>query len=288
MVKTVTGFVEVYGFKLYYEIFGEGVDTLLCLHGGPGATHNYLNPLSRLAEDGIRVVMYDQLGCGKSDRPPDSSLYKIEIAAEEVEGVRNALKLNRVHLLGQSYGGFLALQYALKYQQNIRKLILSNTAASIPRERAELEKLRNQLPIATRQLFERYEASGDLHNPEYEGAIKDHLYRKYLCRMKPWPPEVEAIFSTLNPDIYEHMWGPNEFVVTGNLRDWDVTKRLREISRPTLIIVGRYDELVPALSEDMRREIPDSQLTVFEAGSHLVMYEEPKKYLSTIANFLKT
>lgn len=281
-----SGFVKVCGFNIYYESHGDSDNVMLCLHGGPGATHGYLTSLSKIAGPDLRVVMYDQLACGRSERTSDLSLFNIERAAEEIENLRTQLNLGEINLLGQSYGGFLTLQYALKHQQHIRKLILSNTAASIPRTVEEMQRLRAQLPAESRTILDKYEALGDLQNPEYLSAMM-LLYKRHLCLVDPWPPLVEQIFSTLNTDIYWHMWGPNEFNVTGNLRYWNVVPRLSTIKCPTLIITGEHDELTPDLSLEMQKEISDSKLVIFRGGSHLLMFEQEQKYLSVISEFLR-
>lgn len=287
MIKEQSAFVAVRGFNIYYRSWGDSNVTLVCLHGGPGSTHEYLITLSKLAESGLRVVMYDQLGCGQSDSPKDNLLFTIESAAEEVEQFRRELNLGKVHLLGQSYGGFLALEYTLRYPESVRTLILSNTAASVPKTVREMNELRTKLPARIRSTLRKYESADDLQNPEYLAAVK-YLYQKHVCRLRPWPPEVEKIFVTWNQRIYQHMWGPNEFYVTGNLKNWDVSARLNEIKIPTLILVGKHDELPPPLSVDMHRRIRGSKLVTFARGSHLLMFEEPERYITTIKNFIGT
>src|SRR5208282_2709394 len=208
------------------------------LHGGPGSTHKYLLPLASLAGDDLRVVIYDQLGCGGSDHPEDLSLYTIGKAAEQLEGLRTALGLGRVNLLGHSYGGFLGLEYALRHPTSLESLILSSTSASVPKTVEEMGKLRAGLPREMQETMVRCEAREDLQDPEYLKCI-DYLYHKRICILDPWPEEMDRLFREWSQDIYREMWGTNEFFVTGNLRDWDVSARLASVALPTLVTVGR-------------------------------------------------
>lgn len=278
-------FVTVNGFKLFYRFFGNGENVLLCLHGGPGAMHDYLLPLGELGDDRVKVVLYDQLGCGKSERPREKSHYTIEYGVEEVEGVRQALKLDKINLFGNSYGGALALQYALKYQRNIKKLIISSGLASVRETVAEMRRLKTLLPKEIQDTLAKYEATEDYQNPEYLKAV-DVFYRNFLCRLPEWPEELARTMNGLSTDVYWTMNGPNEFTITGNLRDWDITARLPEIHIPTLITVGRYDEVTPKVAETIHRGIPGSELILFENSAHVAMLEERERYLSAVREFI--
>ena len=278
-------FVTVNGFKLFYRVFGNGENVLLCLHGGPGAMHDYLLPLGELGDDRVKVVLYDQLGCGKSERPREKSHYTIECGVEEVEGVRQALKLDKINLFGNSYGGALALQYALKYQRNIKKLIISSGLASVRETVAEMRRLKTLLPKEVQDTLAKYEATEDYQNPEYLKAV-DVFYRNFVCRLPEWPEELARTMNGLSTDVYWTMNGPNEFTITGNLRDWDITARLPEIHIPTLITVGRYDEVTPKVAETIHRGIPGSKLVLFENSAHVSMLEERERYLSAVRKFI--
>ncbi|MGB9022882.1 MAG: proline iminopeptidase-family hydrolase [Candidatus Bathyarchaeia archaeon] len=278
-------FVTVNGFKLFYRVFGNGENVLLCLHGGPGAMHDYLLPLGELGDDRVKVVLYDQLGCGKSERPREKSHYAIECGVEEVEGVRQALKLDKINLFGNSYGGALALQYALKYQRNIKKLIISSGLASVRETVAEMRRLKTLLPKEIQDTLAEYEATEDYQNPEYLKAV-DVFYRNFLCRLPEWPEELARTMNGLSTDVYWTMNGPNEFTITGNLRDWDITARLPEIHIPTLVTVGRYDEVTPKVAETIHRGIPGSELVLFEKSAHVAMLEERERYLSAVRKFI--
>jgi proline-specific peptidase len=289
MATSESGYVKVKGFNLYYEMYGNDKSevTLLTLHGGPGFTHHQLLPLTGITEKAtpIRVIFYDQLGCGKSDRSSDLGNYRISSAVDEVEGLRGALGLGKVCLLGHSYGGNLALEYALKYQSNLEKLILSSSCASIPETIKAFDKLKSSMPEEVRRILEKYEALEDYENPEYKKAVEE-LYRRHVFRGTAYPPDLEASLGGFNPDVYWTMWGKHEFICTGNMREWDITGRLGEISVPTLVLVGRYDELPVELSEEMRKRIPKSVMVILENSSHFGMFEESEKYLDAVYAFI--
>ena len=259
---------------------------MLILHGGPGAGHDYLEPLESLAADRA-VIFYDQLGCGKSDQPDDRSLWAMERFVTEVDTVRRSLGLKQVHLLGQSWGGWLAIEYMLTRPAGVVSLTLASTSASVTQFVAEAQRLKSELPTKVFQTIQRYEAVGDYHNPEYEEAVGE-FYRRHVCRLAEWPEPLERTGENLiNNPVYETMNGPNEFIILGNLKDWDRTDRLGEITVPTLITVGRYDELTPACAETLLKGIPDSRMVVFEESAHVAHLEETEKYLEAVAGFLE-
>lgn len=279
------GTVEVDGYRVWYRRAGEGGVPLLILHGGPGAGHDYLETLEALAED-REVIFYDQLGCGRSDRPDDATLWRIERFVAEVGTVRDALGLERVHLLGQSWGGWLAIEYMLSRQRGVVGLVLASTSASIPQFVAEAERLKAALPPEVYETMLRYESSGDLHHPDYEATVME-FYRRHLCRLDPWPePLLRSVENLDGNPVYETMNGPNEFFVIGNLKDWDRTERLGEIDAPTLVTVGRHDEITPACAETIHRGIPGSEIRIFERSAHVAHLEETEAYLQTVADFL--
>lgn len=278
------GFISVAGGRVWYRSVGEGGVPLLCLHGGPGFTHNYLEPLEDLA-DRRRVIFYDQLGCGRSDRPTDTSLWTVPHFVEELVTVREALGLDRLHLFGSSWGGMLAMQYTLDHQPPLESLILCGSPASMPRWIKECNELRAQLPSGDQEILDRHEAAGWTACPEYQGALIT-FYRRHVCRMDPWPPGFERSFAEAGNDVYHTMNGPSEFTVTGNFKDWDVTDRLGEIRVPTLILGGEHDEARPAHMRDMHERVPNSELVVFEEASHLCFYEKREEFMATVNDFL--
>ncbi len=281
------GRISVPGGQVWYKIVGQGRPgvPLLCLHGGPGMPHDYLEPLADLAVD-RPVVFYDQLGCGKSDRPADDALWTVDRFVEEVAVVRDALGLDRVHLFGNSWGGWLALQYALDRRPSLESLILSSSPPSVARWITDCAQLRAALDPQTRDVLDRHEASGYFGCLEYQAAVLQ-FYRRHLCRLDPWPDCVERTFAGMGADVYAAMWGPSEFgPVTGRLRDWDVTGRLGEISVPTLVTGGRHDEARPAHLAVLADGIEGAELVIFEQSAHLAFVEERERYLGVLAAFL--
>jgi len=285
-LKIEEGKINVAGYQIWYRRVGHGGIPLLTLHGGPGAGHDYLEPLERLATD-RSVIFYDQLGCGKSGQPDDRSLWRIERFVAEVDTVRRALGLEQIHLLGHSWGGWLAIEYMLSRPQGVVSLILASTSASLPQFVAETTRLKTELPLEIYQTLQRYETAGDYHHPDYEAAVLE-FYKRHVCRLDPWPEPLLRTVANLNGNaVYETMNGPNEFIVIGNLKNWDRTDRLGEITVPTLITVGRYDELTPACAETLHRGIPNSRMVIFEESAHLAHLEEADTYLQVIADFME-
>ncbi len=283
------GRVSFRGHKVWYRIIGEpeepGKLPLLCLHGGPGAPHDYLEPLEELATSGRRVVFYDQLGCGNSDLPSDPSLWTIELFVNEIDVIRDALGLDHVHLLGQSWGGMLALEYTLTRPAGLASLILASTTASVPEWIAEANRLRADLPPEVQQALLYHEATETTDNPVYQDLMM-MFYKRHVCRLDEWPEFVTRTFDHLRQEVYGTMWGPSEFHATGTLREWDVRDRLGEIDIPTLVTAGRYDEATPDLAETLRRGIPNSEVVIFEESAHMAHAEEPERYRQVLKDYL--
>jgi proline iminopeptidase len=284
---TAEGHVEVPGGRIWYRIVGTDRPgtPLLCLHGGPGMPHDYLDPLEDLAAS-RPVVFYDQLGCGRSDRPADDSLWTTGRFVEELAVVQAALGLTRPHLFGNSWGGWLALQYTLDRRPQLASLILSSSPPSVPRWITDCAQLRAQLDQPVRDVLDRHEAGGYFSCPEYLWAITQ-FYRRHLCRQDPWPDCVERTFAGLGGDVYLTMWGPSEFgPVTGHLRDWDITARLPEIGVPALVTGGRYDEARPGHVAVLAEGLHDAELVIFENSSHMAFIEERGHYIQVVSDFL--
>jgi proline iminopeptidase len=281
------GTIPVAGGSVWYRTVGEGGTPLLCLHGGPGMSHDYIATLADLANERM-VVFYDQLGCGRSDRPEDPSLWTLERSLSEVEAVRQALGLERFHLFGNSWGGWLALQYVLDRTPPLVGLIVSSSPSSVRAAVDGMNDLRAQLPDDVCLVLDDHEAREAFDCPEYTAAVMA-FYKRHLCRLDRWPPGVEhALSSGFGAGPYLTMWGPSEFgPVTGNLSGWDVTDRLGEITVPTLLTVGRHDEMKPELMEDMQRRIPIAELVIFEESSHMAFVEEREEYIATVRAFLE-
>jgi proline iminopeptidase len=285
MGSVTEGYIDVPGGRVWYYEVGEGDATpLLCLHGGPGSTHHNLEPLEALAGH-RRVIFYDQLGCGQSDRPDNPALWVIDRFVEELAQVRAALGLDRLHLFGSSWGGILAMQYILERRPEVQSLILCGSPASMPRWAADCEELLGQQPAGIVKVIRDHEASGFTSCPEYQAAILG-FYREHVCRLDPWPASLERSFAEYGHVVYATMNGPSEFTVTGSLRTWDVMDRLDEITVPTLLIGGRYDECRPDHLEEMHRRIAHSQLAIIEDASHLCFAEQPAEFAIVVNSFL--
>ncbi len=286
MEQESNGVIRVLGYNIFYRVFGAAEKgTLLCLHGGPGVTHNYLMPLTDLSSSGYRVVLYDQSGCGRSEVPKDKGEFVMERYVEEAEGVRRALGLGKVNLFGSSCGGQLALAYALKYQRNLKSLITAGALANVPFVLAEMLRMKSLLPPQTVEVMKKYEAEGAYDNPEYLKAV-DVFYRKHVCRLEKWPEEVQYAFDNTSRVMYHTMNGPNEFTIIGNIRYWNITDELHKIRVPALMTSGRYDEVSPKEAKNISRKIRGSKLVIFPRSSHLPFWEERERYIEVVRNFL--
>ena len=285
-MKQTEGHVNVLGFDLFHRQFGEPKKgEVLCLHGGPGATHDYLLALADLAGHGYRVTFYDQLGCGRSQLPKNTALFVPERYVEEVEAFRRKMRLGRPHVIGSSWGGMLAIAYALKYQRNMATMTTVGGLHSVPLTIREMERMKRGLPKDVQQTLAKYEAEGDYENPEYLKAVTV-FYNRHLCRLSPWPKELTYSLDHVSKPVYGTMNGPNEFTIIGNTRYWDVTDSLEAIKVPTLVLGGRYDEVSPVVARDIHRHIPGSELTIFPNSSHLPFWEERESFMERVIRFL--
>jgi proline iminopeptidase len=285
MKSRTQGYIDVGAGNVWYESAGVGDRTLLLLHGGPGGNSEDLRPFLDLADEGFRVVRYDQLGSWRSDKPDDLMLWQVPRFVAEVERVRQALDLGRMHLLGQSWGVFLAIEYALHHGQHLRSLILASGAASTRECVAGMNAWRAELPQETQALLRRHESAGDYDHPEYLAAM-DVLYQRHFCRMSPYPEPLAEAMKHMATPVYMTMWGPNEFTCTGNLLEWDRTDRLGEITVPTLITVGEFDEVHPSCARTLNQGIPGSRLEIFAGCGHHAELEDPERYWEILREFL--
>jgi proline-specific peptidase len=287
IVTQKEGFVAVPGGRVWYRIAGAGAGLpLLVLHGGPGAGHDYLEALAVLGDE-RPVVFYDQLGCGKSEIPDDTSLWTIGRFAQEVQAVREGLGLARVHLLGQSWGGWLAIEYLLGRPTGIVSAVLANTAASAAAFEREAKRLIAALPADAAAAIERCEAAGDFENPDYQAAAMA-FYQRHVCRLDPWPESLLRTMANITASpVYAFMWGPSEFTLTGSLGGWDRSDRLGEITVPTLVLSGEHDEATPPLSEELRDGIPGAEMVIIEDASHCSHVEQPERYKAIVGDFLR-
>jgi proline iminopeptidase len=278
--------VSVHGYEVVTYSFGTGDEVLLCLNGGSGLPCDYIRDShSRLASDRFRLVAFDQLGCGASDRPDDESLWTLERYVEEVEIVRMALGLDAVHLLGQSWGTWLGIEYALTFPNAFKTLILADGAANIPHLVGELERLRAALGSETVAMMKRHEAKGTTDHPEYKGAMEILNYR-HMCRLQTWPEPLMRSIQGFNPAPYTALQGLNEFCYTGSLRNWNRADQLHRITQPALVLCGQHDLLTRACSQLMHDALPDSKMTVFPNSSHTPFFEEPELYFAAVQGFL--
>lgn len=284
-MRVEEGRIPFRGHETWYRSVGDGTGVpLLCLHGGPGSTHLGLTSLEQLGDE-RRVVLYDQLGSGNSSKPSDPSLWTVELFLAELANLRDALGLEQVHLLGHSWGGMLAQEYALTQPRGLVGLVLSSSLSSAARWREESLRLRAALPSEIREPLDAHEAAGTTDDPEYERAILGFLHR-HLCRLDPWPPLVEEALRSTNLEVYNTMWGPSETHPTGVLAGWDVTARLGEIHVPALVLCGRHDEATPLQAATIAQALPDAELVIFEESAHMAPVEETERYLATVRAFL--
>lgn len=284
------GKIAVQGGDVWYRIVGAdkpGVP-LLVLHGGPGVPHDYLEPLEALAQS-RPVVFYDQLGCGNSDRPSDKSLWTIDRFVDELAKVRAALKLDRVHLLGHSWGTIVAADYLLNRKpEGVVSVTFAGPALSVKRWVADQRVWLLELPESVQAAIRDAEASGKYDTPEFQNAT-NAFYARHVCRIDPWPDYVTRALSAekMGMDVYLHMNGPSEFVVTGTIKDYDVVDRLKEIKTPSLFVCGRYDEATPWTTEFYHRNLPGSRFAVIEDASHVPHAERPKAFNKVVNDFLE-
>jgi proline-specific peptidase len=281
------GWVEHDLGRTWYRIVGDtGAERapLLALHGGPGSTHHYFAPLERLARDGRAVVLYDQVGCGRSEKRPERD-WSVRLFLDELDALRAELGLTRVHLLGTSWGGMLALEHALRRPGTLAGLILSSTLASVAEWEEDARRFRDALPPDVREVLDRHEAAGTYDDPEYEEAMKAFDAR-HFHRGDPDRPELVRMRQERSREAYRAMCGPNEWTMTGALRGWDVRPRLGELDLPTLVVRGRYDLCTERIARVLVDGIRGAQYVVMEESSHTPVLEETDRYLELVGEFL--
>jgi L-proline amide hydrolase len=291
---TVTeGYAPFGEWRTWYRVTGDlgaAKAPVVVLHGGPGATHEYLLSVADLAEQGRAVVHYDQLGNGRSTHLPErgAEFWTVELFVRELASLLDHLGIaGRYHVVGQSWGGFLAQEHALTRPPGLRGLVLADTAASFPAFVAEANRLRTLLPPGVDDTLRRHEEAGTTADPEYLAACQV-FYDRHVCRIVPNPPEVVASFGAIetDPTVYLTMNGPSEFHVIGSIKDWSVLDRLGEIGYPTLIVSGRYDEATPEVVRPLHEGIAGSEWVLFEESSHLPHLEERERWLRVVGGFL--
>jgi L-proline amide hydrolase len=281
-------------YETWYRITGDlGSDMtpLVVAHGGPGCTHDYVVGIAALAENGRPVVHYDQLGSGRSTHLADKGedFWTVDLFLDELDNLLEALGIaQRYNLLGQSWGGMLAAEHAIRQPEGLRALVISNSPASMALWSSEAKKLRALLPREVEEALDRHEAAGTTKDPEYLAAQQVY-YDEHVCRVVPNPPEVLRTTAFMDEDstVYLTMNGPNEFFCIGTLRNWSVVDEVHRIAAPTLLCSGRYDEATPGTVQPFFDNIPDVRWEIFEESSHMPFVEEPECYLSVVEAFLE-
>jgi L-proline amide hydrolase len=279
----------------WYRVAGDLADSeqapVVILHGGPGAAHDYVEPLAELTETtGRATVLYDQIGCGRSQHMPDApaEFWTVELFCRELAALLEHLDVaERYHILGQSWGGMLGMEHALRDPPGLRALVVANSPASMPLWVAEGNRLRSLLPPDVQEALTSHEAAGTTDSPEYQAAMM-RFYERHLCRVVPFPPELQRTFDQLDedPTVYRTMNGPSEFHVIGSLKDWDITAQLGGIDVPVLVISGEHDEATPAVVRPLVEAVAGARWELLEGGSHSTHLEQPDRFLALVADFL--
>jgi L-proline amide hydrolase len=290
---TSQGRVRVRDGETWYRVTGDvaaGATPLVVAHGGPGATHDYVSSLARLVDTGRAIVHYDQLGNGRSThfRDRGTDFFTVELFLEELDALLSHLGIaGRYHLLGQSWGGMLGAEHAVRRPEGLRSLVISNSPASMELWVAEAARLRADLPDDVREALDRHEAAGTTSDPEYVAATMA-FYDRHVCRTSPYPDEVRASFDAIedDPTVYHQMNGPNEFFCIGSLRSWTIVDRVSRIDVPTLLVSGEFDEATPATVRPYAEAIPDVRWEVIAGASHMLFVEQPERYDAVVAGFL--
>ena len=287
--NTQVAYVAVTGGKIWHKIAGKNKPgiPLLVLHGGPGASHHYLEPIADLADE-RPVIFYDQLGCGNSDNPNDVALWNVERFVDELQQIIHSLDLDKVHILGQSWGAALAVEYVLMREaKGATSLILSGPLISASRWIRDQRAYIEELPEDAKKAILHAEVSGVYDSDEYQQAMMA-FYQKHLCRLDEWPECMHTTFAKLNHAQYEYMWGPSEFTITGTLKSYERADQLHNITLPTLFTCGEYDEASPAATRYFHENLPGSQLHVFKGASHEHHIENRTEFMKVIRGFLQS
>jgi len=290
--EVTTGFLPFRGHRTWYQVTGDlrsGKAPLIVVHGGPGGTHGYVQSFDQVADQGRAVILYDQLGCGRSTHLPDApaDFWTIDLFLEELDTLLATLGgQSAYHLLGQSWGGMLAAEHAVRRPAGLRSLILSNSLPSSESWARGAERLRGLLPPEILATLEHHEAAGTTGDPAYLSAV-DAYYDRHMCRVA-MPEYVAASFADMmsDPTVYQAMWGPNEFAAQGSLKDWSIVDRLADIDVPTFVVAGEFDEATSECQEIFVAEVPDVRSLIVPNASHLSFVEAPEHYFSALRDFL--
>lgn len=291
-VKMIPIETPVGKFNVWTKRFGNNPRIkVLLLHGGPAMTHEYMECFeSFFPKEGFEFYEYDQLGSYYSDQPKDSSLWTTERFVEEVEQVRKAIGADSTnfYLLGNSWGGILGMEYALKYQQHMKGLIVANMMASAPEYgRYAQEVLAKQMDSSVLAEVRAIEAKGDFSNPRYMELLLPNFYKQHLCRLEVWPDGFNRAMKHVNGEIYTMMQGPSEFGVGGRLAQWDIKARLKEIKIPTLMVGAKHDTMDPAAMEEQSKLVQKGRYLYCPNGSHLAMWDDQQVFMNGVITFIK-
>ncbi len=284
------GYVEVTGGKIWYKVIGSGSGIpLIAIHGGPGGRSCVTISGYSLLADERPVIIYDQLESGNSDRPGDTTLWKLERFVEELTLLRKALKVTDYHILGSSWGGAIAIEYMLTQDTTgVQSVIFSGPALSTKQWIKDAKVLLSRLPKNLQDTIQKYEELGDFNSSAYLAAT-DSFYSRYLTR-REWPPKATTNdcenVPGFNAEIYNYMWGPSEFTMTGTLWDFDRVDDLHKISQPVLFIIGEYDEVLPETALEFQKRTPHSELKITRNAAHSQMGDQPELYTEAIRQFL--
>jgi proline iminopeptidase len=279
-------------FNVWTKRFGNNPKIkILLLHGGPAMTHEYMECFETFFQrEGFEFYEYDQLGSYYSDQPNDTTLWKTERFVEEVEQVRKAIGADQsnFYIVGNSWGGILGMEYALKYQKNMKALLVSNMVASAPEYGKYAEEvLAKQMDTKILTEIRAIEAKKDFANPRYMELLIPNFYHEHICRLTIWPDALNRSFKHGNNSIYTQMQGPSEFGISGLLANWDIKNRLKEISIPTLMIGAKYDTMDPKAMEEQSKMVQHGEYLYCANGSHLAMWDDQKTYMNGVISFIK-
>lgn len=291
-VKMIPIKTPVGEFKVWTKRFGTNPKIkILLLHGGPAMTHEYMECFETFFQrEGFEFYEYDQLGSYYSDQPKDSSLWTTARFVEEVEQVRQAIGADssNFYILGNSWGGILAMEYALKYQKNLKGLLVSNMVASAPEYgKYADEVLAKQMKPEVLSEIKAIEAKKDFSNPRYMDLLIPHFYREHICRLKEWPDGFNRAMKHVNGEVYTMMQGPSEFGISGRLAKWDIKNRLKEIAVPTLMIGAKYDTMDPKAMEAQSKMVQKGRYLYCPNGSHLSMWDDQQVFMTGVIKFIR-
>ncbi len=292
-VKMIPIKTPVGDFKVWTKRFGNNPKIkILLLHGGPAMTHEYMECFETFFQkEGFEFYEYDQLGSYYSDQPKDSSLWTTARFVEEVEQVRKAIGADssNFYVLGNSWGGILGMEYALKYQQHLKGLLISNMVSSAPEYgKYADEVLAKQMDPSILKSIRDIEAKKDFNNPKYMELLIPNFYHEHICRLAEWPDALNRSIKHANNEIYTMMQGPSEFGISGRLAKWDITDRLKEIKVPTLMIGGKYDTMDPAAMEKQSKLVQNGKYLYCPNGSHLSMWDDQQVYMKGVIDFINS